>query len=274
MLDPRASEAGVRVVAYDVIGSTNAEALHRARQHERGPLWIIAAQQTAGRGRRGRVWISEPGNLYASLLLTAPASVEHWPELSLVAALAAHDAIVALAPRLEPRLAIKWPNDLMLEGAKVAGILIEGEYGDNAGVAVGIGVNCASHPLDRHYPTTDLASAGEFISPGSLLAALSSKMLVRLAQWNAGDGFATIRLDWLARAHGLGEHVAVRLADREVTGCFEGLDELGALVLRLPDDSLLAIGAGDLYFARLVHRFRGSNHIKRPGRSCRTKCGR
>lgn len=249
MADPRTSAAGVRVVAYDMIGSTNAEALRRARQHERGPLWIIAAQQTAGRGRRGRVWISEPGNLYASLLLTAPASVKHWPELSLVAALATHDAIVALAPRLEPRMAIKWPNDLMLEGAKVAGILVEGECGDEAAVAVGIGVNCASHPLDMHYPTTDLASAGEFISPGSLLAALSSKMLVRLAQWNAGDGFATIRLDWLARACGPGEHVTIRLADRELTGCFQALDASGALVLRLSDDSLLTIAAGDLCFS-------------------------
>lgn len=249
MLDPRTSVAGVRIVAYDVIGSTNAEALHRARHHERGPLWISAARQTAGRGRRGRVWISEPGNLYASLLLTAPASIEHWPELSLVASLATHDAIVALAPRLEPRLAIKWPNDLMLEGAKVAGILVEGECGDQPAVAVGIGVNCVSHPLDTHYPTTDLASAGESILPGSLLAALSSKMLVRLAQWNAGDGFAAIRLDWLARARGQGENVIVRLTDREVTGSFQSLDESGALVLRLPDDSLLTIAAGDLCFS-------------------------
>ena len=100
-----------------------------ARQGERGPLWVVADRQTAGRGRRGRTWISEPGNLYASLLLTEAAPPEHWPELSFVAALAVHDAVVEVAPDLKPRLAIKWPNDLLLAGAKFAGILIEGENG-------------------------------------------------------------------------------------------------------------------------------------------------
>jgi BirA family biotin operon repressor/biotin-[acetyl-CoA-carboxylase] ligase len=145
-LDARASAAGVRLVAHEVLGSTNAEALSLARQGERGPLWVVADRQTAGRGRRGRTWISQPGNLYASLLLTASAPPEHWPELSFVAALAAHDAVVEVAPDLKPRLAIKWPNDLVLAGAKFAGILIEGE---NGGVAIGIGINCPGHPAGR-----------------------------------------------------------------------------------------------------------------------------
>src|SRR5882724_10331906 len=96
-LDPRASAAGVQLMAHDVLGSTNVEALSLARQGERGPLWVVARRQTAGRGRRGRQWISEAGNLYASLLLSAPSSAEHWPELSFVAALAIHDAIVEVA---------------------------------------------------------------------------------------------------------------------------------------------------------------------------------
>ncbi len=143
-LDPRASAAGVRLVAHEALGSTNVEALALARQGERGPLWVTAERQTAGRGRRGRAWISEPGNLYASLLLTEPASSDHWPELSFVAALAIHDAVVDVAASLKPKLAIKWPNDLLLSGAKFAGILIEADGGE--AVAVGIGVNCASHP--------------------------------------------------------------------------------------------------------------------------------
>jgi BirA family transcriptional regulator, biotin operon repressor / biotin---[acetyl-CoA-carboxylase] ligase len=245
-LDPRASAAGVRLIAYDVLGSTNAEALHRARQRERGPLWITAARQTAGRGRRGRAWISPPGNLYASLLLTAPAPVEHWPQLSFVATLATHDAIVELAPRLEPMLAIKWPNDLLVGGAKCAGILVEGEGFEQGAVAIGIGVNCASHPADMDCTATDLASAGELISPEQLLVALSSKMLGRLAQWNAGNGFSTIWADWLARISGRGEDVTVRLPDREVVGHFEALDATGALVLRLPDGTAMTIAAGDL----------------------------
>src|SRR5216683_1745087 len=129
-LDPRATAAGMRLVAHEVLGSTNAEALSLARQGERGPLWIIAERQSAGRGRRGRSWVSAPGNLYASLLLTDPAPTEHWPELSFVAALAIHDAVVEAAAALKPLLAIKWPNDLLLSGKKFAGILIEGEGGE------------------------------------------------------------------------------------------------------------------------------------------------
>src|SRR5215471_16698948 len=119
-LDPSAVAAGVRLVAHEVLGSTNSEALRLAQRGERGPLWVVAARQTAGRGRRGRNWVSEPGNLYASLLLTDPAPAERWPQLSFVTAVALHDAVVAVAPALEPRLAIKWPNDLLLDGAKVA----------------------------------------------------------------------------------------------------------------------------------------------------------
>src|SRR6266699_1187512 len=141
-LEPRATAAGVRLIAHEVLGSTNAEALNLARQGERGPLWVTADRQSAGRGRRRRAWISPPGNLYASLLLTRPAAAQHWPQLSFVAALAIHDAVVEVAADLKPRLAIKWPNDLLLAGAKFAGILIEGE-GDVNAVAVGIGVNCA-----------------------------------------------------------------------------------------------------------------------------------
>src|SRR5258706_3706096 len=158
-LEPRATAAGVRHVAHEVLGSTNAEVWHRAAKGEHGPLWTPADRQTAGRGRRGRAWISPPGNLHASLLLTQPAAAEHWPQLSFVAALAIHDAVVAVADHLKPLLAIKWPNDVLLAGAKLAGILIEAESGTSA-VAVGIGVNCAFHPADTDFPTTDLAAAG------------------------------------------------------------------------------------------------------------------
>jgi BirA family biotin operon repressor/biotin-[acetyl-CoA-carboxylase] ligase len=246
-LDPRASAAGVRLVAHAVLGSTNTEALSLADQGERGPVWVTAERQTAGRGRRGRKWISQPGNLYASLLLTEPAPAEHWPQLSFVAALAIHDAVVAIAADLAPRVAIKWPNDLLLDGAKFAGILIEGQGSIDAGrvVAVGIGVNCASHPNDVDYPATDLADAS--LSPAELFGVLSVKMLTRLAQWNAGVGFSTIRADWLARAAGLGEDVRVRLPDREITGRFEALDEAGGLVLRLPDGAVTTVAAGDVF---------------------------
>jgi BirA family biotin operon repressor/biotin-[acetyl-CoA-carboxylase] ligase len=241
MLDPSAAAAGVRLLAHDVLGSTNAEALDLGRQGERGPLWIVAERQTAGRGRRGRAWVSEPGNLFASLLLTVAAPPERRPQLSLVAALAVHDAVVEVAAGLKPL--IKWPNDLLLGRAKFAGILVEG---DDGAVAIGIGVNCASHPVDADYPATDLAAAGVLVSPAMLFRPLSLKMIGRLAQWNGGEGFSTVRADWMARAAGIGEEVRVTLADRELSGRFEAIDEAGSLMLCLPDGHALTITAADV----------------------------
>jgi BirA family transcriptional regulator, biotin operon repressor / biotin---[acetyl-CoA-carboxylase] ligase len=245
-LEPNAAATGVRLVAHEVVGSTNAEALKLARAGEHGPLWVTAARQTAGRGRRGRTWISEPGNLYASLLLTALPR-EHRPQLSFVAALAVYDAVAAVAPRLEAQLTIKWPNDLMLGRAKFAGILLEGDGGQSNALVVGIGINCANHPADSEYPATDLAAAGATGSPDTLFAALSLKMLERTRQWNAGRGFSSIRADWLARACGIGEAVRVRLSEREIAGRFEALDPAGSLVLRLPDGTATTVAAGDVF---------------------------
>jgi BirA family transcriptional regulator, biotin operon repressor / biotin---[acetyl-CoA-carboxylase] ligase len=242
-LDPRASAAGVRLVSHELLASTNVEALTLARAGERGPLWVTAGRQSAGRGRRGRTWTSEPGNLFASLLLTEPAPPEHWSELSFVAALAIHDTIADVAPAARPQLAIKWPNDLLLAGAKFAGILTEGE---RATVAVGIGVNCTSHPADTDYPATNLAAAGFAVSPEAVFSALSAKMIGRLAQWNQGEHFATIRTDWLSRAAGLGDTISVRLAERELSGRFETIDDMGQLVLVEPEGTRYAIAVGDV----------------------------
>jgi BirA family biotin operon repressor/biotin-[acetyl-CoA-carboxylase] ligase len=250
-LDPRASAAGVRLLMHDVLASTNAEALKLARAGERGPLWIVAGRQTAGRGRRGRTWVSEPGNLFATLLLTGAGAPEYQPQLALVAALALHDAIVEIDEDLKRRLAIKWPNDLLLDREKLAGILVEAEGTQEEGaVAVGIGVNCASHPPDTDYPATDLRAAGTLISPAMLMEPLSVKMVGRLAQWNGGEGFSTVRADWMSRAAGIGQEIGVRLSDRELSGTFEGLDEAGHLVLRLPDGGGETVAAADIVMLR------------------------
>ncbi len=245
-LDPRASAAGVRLITHEVLISTNTEALALARQGETGPVWITAGRQTGGRGRRGRAWVSEPGNLHASLLLTEPSPPEHWPELSFVAALAIHDAVAETAPALREGLAIKWPNDLLIAGVKFAGILVEGEGSEPGVVAVGIGINCVSHPADTDFPATDLKAAGADASAEVLLAALSVKMMGRLAQWNEGEHFSTIRADWLARAAGVGQTVRVRVGENDFTGIFESLDDSGRLVLALRDGGKKTIGAGDV----------------------------
>jgi BirA family biotin operon repressor/biotin-[acetyl-CoA-carboxylase] ligase len=238
--------AGVRHKAYEALGSTNAEALALALTGERGPLWITAERQSAGRGRRGKEWVSPPGNLYATLLLTEPSPPRAAAQLSFVAALALHDALSAAAPTLASRLALKWPNDLLLAGKKLAGILIEGERVPVFAVAVGVGVNCVSHPAETAYPATDLAAAGVSAAPAQVLAAVAVAMNARLAQWRAGEGFGAIRADWLARATGLGEPIRVRLPTRELAGRFKGLDEDGRLLLE-GADGIAPIAAGDVF---------------------------
>ncbi|HEV2956417.1 MAG TPA: biotin--[acetyl-CoA-carboxylase] ligase [Xanthobacteraceae bacterium] len=248
VLDSSAA-SGARLLCLDEVGSTNAEAFARARAGERGPLWITARGQTAGRGRRGRAWVSEPGNLYASLLLTDPAPPQRAAELSLVAALAVHDAIAERAAVLGPRLTLKWPNDVLCDGAKLAGILVEGEgvAGGTLAVVIGIGVNCAHHPADTTYPATDLAAAGVLATPESLVQSLVDAMARRLGEWDRGENFAAIRAGWLKRAAGLGAPARVRLPERELDGIAETLDEAGRLVLRLADGSRERIAAGEMF---------------------------
>ena len=223
--------AGVRHMNYETLGSTNAEALALARAGERGPLWISARTQSAGRGRRGSHWGSPAGNLHATLLLSEPSPPALAPQLSFVAALAALDAIAACAPQLGPDLKVKWPNDLLVEKAKVAGILIEGESEPTFAVAIGIGVNCVAHPDNADYPAADLAGLGALVVPDALLQELARAMQRRLAQWKSGLGFSATRADWLKRAAGLGETLHVRLPERELSGRFQGLDDTGRLLL-------------------------------------------
>jgi BirA family biotin operon repressor/biotin-[acetyl-CoA-carboxylase] ligase len=275
-LDPAAVEAGVRLEALATIGSTNEEASVRARKGQRGPLWITAQAQTKGRGRLGRSWNSPPGNLYASLLLSEPSPIEHAPELAFVAALALRDAIVAEAPALAPQLGFKWPNDLLLAGEKCAGILIEGEIwpGKTVSVVIGIGVNCAHHPLMVFddaadvtksprprsapfgeyavlFPATDLHAHGATVTPEQLFTRLSATMLARIAQWDSGRGFTTILGNWLTSVRGLGEEIRVRQGDSDKTGRFVGLDQMGRLVLEQPGGGIEKISAGDVFpFAR------------------------
>jgi BirA family biotin operon repressor/biotin-[acetyl-CoA-carboxylase] ligase len=247
-LHPDAEAFGVRLIAYDSLGSTNAEALARGRAGERGPLWITAARQTAGRGRRGNAWVSEPGNLYASLLLTDAAPPAHLPELCFAVALAVRDAVIASAPQLAAQIKLKWPNDLLLDGAKLAGILIEAEsVGGRTSIAAGIGVNCAHHPHDLAYPATSLSAHGHAAALVALMTELSRTMLVRLAQWDRGADFSAIRAEWLSHAAGLGGDINVRLSDRELTGRFESLDQMGRLMLRLPGGAVEAITAGEIF---------------------------
>jgi len=249
-LDPVTAAAGYRLLAHETLASTNAQALTfaLAQRGAPSPLWITAREQTAGRGRRGGKWMSPPGNLYATLLLKDPAPPKDAPKLSFVTALAVHDAILGCAPVMRGKLALKWPNDVLCGGAKLAGILIEGHRLDaGLAVAIGIGVNCKHHPAQTSYPATDLAEVGVDVSPDDLFFALSGSMMRRLEQWRGGDGFLAIRSDWLDRAIGVGGEMRVRLPDRELFGRCEALDEYGQLLLRLADGRLETIAAGAIF---------------------------
>lgn len=235
------------VVHFRSIGSTNAEAMARAEGE--APLWIVAECQTEGRGRRGRPWRSEPGNLYASLLLVDAGPPTRLPELCFVAALAVHDAIRAVTGLDPLRLALKWPNDVLLDGAKLVGILVEGvrRRDGRSATIIGIGVNCAHFPDDTPYPATSLAAAGVPTDAAALHRALDAALWERLAQWQRGAGFERIREAWTRRAPGIGSAVSVRQGEEAVEGIFEGLDVSGALVLRRADGTRQTISAGDVF---------------------------
>ena len=230
---------GYRFERHGVLGSTNDEAFARARAGDPGKLWVLADEQSQGRGRQGRAWTSRPGNFYGTLLLRAPCPPALSPQLGFVAGVALHEAVSRLTGlnrtgQQPGRLALKWPNDLLLDGAKIAGILVEGDEPADAGelaVVVGIGVNLAHHPKDTPYRATDCAEAGFVIQPLSLLSMLARTFADALSRWNAGQGFPASRQEWLARAGGVGETIVVRRHDGERRGLFRDLDPDGRLLL-------------------------------------------
>jgi BirA family biotin operon repressor/biotin-[acetyl-CoA-carboxylase] ligase len=236
-----------RLVAYETIGSTNDEVKRLAREGAAEGLIVIAGQQTAGRGRRGRTWVSPPGNLYSSALLRPRCQVASAAQLGFVAALGVADAIGELAPAINPRC--KWPNDLLLNGKKISGILLETEMvaGDRPDfVALGMGINLISSPRDTPYPTTSLAEEGApRIAPRTMIATVIRHFAEWLTRWRE-DGFGPIRDAWLLRAIGLGELIQVRLERHTLDGRFLDLDNDGALMLGTPSGSR-RIAAGEIF---------------------------
>jgi BirA family transcriptional regulator, biotin operon repressor / biotin---[acetyl-CoA-carboxylase] ligase len=233
---------GLGLRRYETLDSTNEEARRLAKKGISGPLWIVSREQTAGRGRRGRVWISQSGNLFATLLLQAATPLS--AQLGFVAGLAAADTIAAHAPGAE--VALKWPNDVLLNGEKVAGILLEG-LGEDA-LAIGIGINLAQYPLDTEVPSISIAAVtGSPPDLDGFLLRLASRMTTWYEIW-LEQGFQPVRKAWLLRTCGLGHPIRARLADSERDGVFEDMDKDGALLLRDGAGTLMRITAGDVFF--------------------------
>jgi BirA family transcriptional regulator, biotin operon repressor / biotin---[acetyl-CoA-carboxylase] ligase len=256
-LSPEAEAAGYRLTALDQTGSTNDEALAAARAGDPGRHWFVARRQSAGRGRHGRAWASPAGNLHASLLLVDPCPAASAPQLGFVAGLALHDAVAEIAALEAGRLALKWPNDLLLDGAKLAGLLLEGQFvqpGNAFAVVIGIGVNVATAPDGAPYPTRALAEVAPAATADALFERLGAAFARRFERWHAAQGappaFASVRAEWLARAAGVGGRVTLRLPSGEREGAFRGLDPSGRLELDTPS-GVEVIDAGDLYFPTL-----------------------
>ena len=248
MLGEAARAAGYRLIIRDEVASTMEEARRALDQGEPGKLWIVARSQNAGRGRHGRQWGSPAGNLYASLLLTDPCEPVLAPQLGFVAGLALHDAAAKLLGPAAAKLKLKWPNDLLLGGAKMSGLLLEGESrAGRLNVILGCGVNIASCPSDTPYPATYLKALAPEASVEALLTALSDAWAKRFAIWSEPGGFGPIRAAWLERAAFLGETITIRLPEGPLQGRFAGLDPTGRLELEAETGRRL-IDAGDLFF--------------------------
>ncbi|WP_157015322.1 biotin--[acetyl-CoA-carboxylase] ligase [Mesorhizobium xinjiangense] len=267
-LAPGASLEGYRLESFDTIGSTNALALERAQAGDPGRLWIVSKKQESGRGRRGRSWETPKGNLAASLLLVDCCAPPVAATLGFVAGLALGDALEASTPtrRLAigvdggsaageaGRFELKWPNDVLADGAKLAGILLESAMlpGGGFAVAIGIGVNVVAHPGNTPYPATSLTALGSKDNAETLFLALSDAWMDAMRLWNGGRGLEGVRRRWLERAAGLGSQVAVRLDGEVVRGIFETIDEDCRFVIRDRSARLHRIAAGDVHFGAVA----------------------
>lgn len=230
---PPTLPAGYRLVCYDSVGSTNDEAKHLARDGAAEGTLVWALEQTAGRGRRGRAWVSPRGNLYASLILRPDCPAHRAAQLGFVAALAVGETLGTMLPLLKC-LSYKWPNDVLVSGRKIAGILLESEMtalDKLPFVVVGVGVNLTASPQGAEFPATSVAEErlGE-ITPAAMLEEFSGHFQSWKGRWQT-DGFAPVRDAWLAAATPRGEPIRVRLEAATLHGLFLDIDEQGALLL-------------------------------------------
>jgi BirA family biotin operon repressor/biotin-[acetyl-CoA-carboxylase] ligase len=247
---PAVLPEGCSLIHLSEVDGTNAEGMRRVLQGERGPMWIIADRQSAGRGRSGRSWSSETGNLFASYIVALDCAPGKAAQLSLVAGIAVIDAIRLAGAVLGLRL--KWPNDILIDTAKVGGILVEStSRPPQAGIVavVGVGLNLVSAPDDLGRAATFLAPHGLKLSPREALCFLAQTMSDWIGIWNDGEGFAHVREAWLERAGALGEPLTVNAAQGPVSGTFAGLDDIGALLINDSEGRQLSFAFGDVTLA-------------------------
>lgn len=244
--------SGYRLLRLDTIDSTNAEAKRRAGMGEPGPLWIWSARQSKGRGRAGREWTSQVGNLFASLLIRLNCPIQAASQLGLVAGIIAYETLAKLiAYEGRSELLLKWPNDVLLAEEKIAGTLLENVGTPNKPgtvVVIGTGINLANHPENLPLPAISLDAYGLTVTPAQALQVLAATTHEWLQRWAEGATFPTIRRAWLDRAGPMGRPLLVRINEEEIQGEYAGLDSEGALRLRTADGEQ-RVTAGDVFFA-------------------------
>lgn len=233
--------------AFSSIDSTSKEAVRQIEKGAKSGLWLTATEQLLGRGRGGREWISKPGNLFSSLIFDTKKSLCHSAQLSFVTSLAVCETVTAF---VDPNtVKCKWPNDVLVDGKKISGILLETYSGSNAEnlMIIGIGINIDHHPDKPLYPTTHInEKAISIITADEVFHLLTEKMALWLKNWQE-NGFSIIRQEWLKKAKGKGEDIVVRLPNEELNGRFVDLDANGALMLEVNDEIRL-IHSGDVFF--------------------------
>lgn len=235
------------LLQLDEVDSTNSEAMRRASAGAAAPLWVLAARQTAGRGRSSRSWSSLEGNLNASLFLSLACEVATAAQLSLVAGVAAIDAIRDAAPEVSDKVRLKWPNDLLVGGAKLGGILVESSVtAGSLHAVIGFGINLRAAPRDLGRAVTCLAEHGAAPSPRAFVALLADTMSAWLERWDEGRGFATVRGAWMERAGRIGEPLRVHAGTASLSGRFAGLDVDGSLLLAMDGNGIQRVTTGDV----------------------------
>jgi BirA family transcriptional regulator, biotin operon repressor / biotin---[acetyl-CoA-carboxylase] ligase len=245
-LGPQAQSAGYRLVSFDSIGSTNEEGLARARTGEQGALWLVTDHQVSGRGRRNRAWISPRGNLAASVLEVFEVTPAQAATLGFAAGVALAEALRSFFVQAE----LKWPNDVLLRGAKLSGILLEAESLPQGRMAVvtGIGVNIVGAPQDVPYAAASLKDAGFALSAQQLFVRLSDCWAQAVLLWDQGRGMPHLRTKWLSYAAGVGGPVSIQVGGRTVTGTFETIDDGGHLIVATADGRRMPIASGEVFF--------------------------
>ncbi|WP_019223546.1 biotin--[acetyl-CoA-carboxylase] ligase [Bartonella rattaustraliani] len=260
ILSDFAQKQGYAAEAYENVDSTNLVAQRKAQAGHQGYLWIVAREQAQGRGRRGRVWSSPKGNLYSSLLLIDDIVHQTAAQLGFVAGVSVREAInqfIKDEEKMNSIVSLKWPNDILLKGAKSSGVLLEifKLPSQQYALIIGIGVNVKYHYEDAPYPTSSLKNIGLQIESSQLFTILTERFAKNYLLWKQPGGGEIIREKWLSYCSHLGKHVKIVNDEKVIEGVFDGLDSDFNCLIKQNNGQKAVITAGDVHFglAASVH---------------------